>query len=306
VAAPLRIVYVAGSSHSGSTLLALLGDQHPRVASVGEASVKPAIRRARRAARQQCSCGARLDQCPFWRRVFDQVTRDATRFDASCWSNDYRFEHPWLDRLFTRETSYPAVRRARRWAARHLPGYRQRVARIDQVNVAFVRAVLDQTGATVLLDTTKLLTRLTHLREIETLDIKVVWLTRDVRGVAWSARRRGASIDDAARTWRHDQEAIAHALSDVPRDRRLQLRYEDLCRDPRPTLGRLWDFCGVPPIEPSLTLQPAAQHVLGNRMRISGVPDVRLDEGWRISFDGIEQQRVLAIAGGIHRDLGYR
>jgi hypothetical protein len=41
-------------------------------------------------------------------------------------------------------------------------------------------------------------------------------------------------------------------------------------------------------------------------MRISGVPDVRLDEGWRISFDGIEQQRVLAIAGGIHRDLGYR
>ena len=43
--APIRVVYVAGSGHTGSTLLALLMDSHPEIACVGETSVKPKIRR---------------------------------------------------------------------------------------------------------------------------------------------------------------------------------------------------------------------------------------------------------------------
>ncbi|HET9468064.1 MAG TPA: hypothetical protein VFO48_06630, partial [Vicinamibacterales bacterium] len=53
-----RLVYLAGSGHTGSTLLALLMNAHPAVASVGEVAIKPKIRHKGNELRQKCSCGA--------------------------------------------------------------------------------------------------------------------------------------------------------------------------------------------------------------------------------------------------------
>ena len=39
----IPVVYVAGSGHTGSTLLALLLDSHPEICCVGETSIKPPI-----------------------------------------------------------------------------------------------------------------------------------------------------------------------------------------------------------------------------------------------------------------------
>jgi hypothetical protein len=302
----LPVVYVVGSSHSGSTLLALLGSQHPDVASVGEASVKPRIRREGRAPTQLCSCGEALRACPFWQAIFRRVTSRGLRFDEACWSNDYRFEHTLLDRVFTRETSSIPLRRARRWAARHLPGYRQRVARIDAVNVAFIGAVLEETAKRVFLDTTKLPTRLGHLLAVPALDVRVAWLTRDARGVAYSARKRGGSIDAATQVWRHDQEATSRLLDTLPEDRRMHLRYEDLCAAPDATLARLWTFCGVAPIGLDGPVRPKDRHVLGNSMRITDEVRIRIDDAWRAGLTADEQERVLALAGPPQRALGYR
>ena len=88
-------------------------------------------------------------------------------------------------------------REGRRWATRHLPRLRARTARVDRANVAFVGAVLRRRNASVFLDTTKLLTRLTYLLEIPDFDLRVVRLVRDVRGFAASAQRRGESVDEA-------------------------------------------------------------------------------------------------------------
>jgi hypothetical protein len=302
----LPVVYVVGSSHSGSTLLALLGSQHPEVASVGEASVKPRIRREGRAPTQQCSCGKALRDCPFWQAIFHRVSRRGLRFDENCWSNDYRFEQTLLDRVFTRETSSTALRSARRWASRHLPGYRQRVARIDAVNVAFIEAVLTETASRVFLDTTKLPTRLGHLLDVPALDVRVAWLTRDVRGVAYSARKRGGSIEAATEVWRNDQEATGRLWDTLPPERRMHLRYEDLCASPAATLARLWSFCGVAPIEVDGPVRPKDRHVLGNNMRITDEVRVRVDDGWRQGLTADEQSRVLALAGPSHVALGYR
>ncbi|BCS33197.1 sulfotransferase [Luteitalea sp. TBR-22] len=301
----LPVVYVVGSSHSGSTLLALLASRHPEMASVGEAHVKPSIRREGRAAEQRCSCGETIAACPFWKAVFARVARAGLVLDARHWGNDYRFESPLLDRLFTRETSSIPLRRLRRWASRHLPIHRARMRRVDAVNVAFLQAILDESGGRVVLDCTKLPTRLTHLLEVPEIDVRVVWLTRDPRGVAYSARRRGEAFDAAATVWSHDQAAAAHLLAPLPADRRLHLRYEDLCVDPLGSLGRLWSFAGLAPIAPLPEVEPASQHVLGNRMRITARLELRQDEAWRNGLTTAEQERVLAITAPWAARLGY-
>jgi hypothetical protein len=299
------VVYLAGSGHTGSTLLAMLADVHPAIASVGEIAVKPKIRRRGDGETQKCSCGAVIVECPFWKDVFERVTRQGLDFDARSWSNDYRFENPVLHRVLSRDSSYTSLRRARRWAEEHLPIYRRRIRATDRVNIAFVRAVLDATGATVFFDTSKGTARLARLLAIREFDVKVVTLVRDVRAYAASARRRGKSLTDAAGTWRKDQLAIRELVEPLAPEQRARIRYEDLCEDPAATLKRLWSFCGVVPMDPPTRVFSSEHHVLGNNMRMAGPIEVRLDQRWRRDLAPAEQAAVLRVAGSLHRDFGY-
>lgn len=303
--AQCRLVYVVGSSHSGSTLLAFLADQHPEVVSVGETAVKSRIRREGRALEQRCSCGDSIAECGFWRAVFADVTATGVRFDASRWSTDYRFESKWVDAILTKETSWYALRRARRWACRRVPGLRERTARVDAANVAFVRSVLARTGARVFFDTTKLLTRLTHLLDVSDFDIRVVRLVRDVRGVAASAKRRGASWRTATSVWLNDQQAIDRVLAQASVGPVFTLRYEDLCGDPTGTLDGLWRFCGVGPIASSSRVTPRSHHVLGNNMRMRDTLEVRIDDAWRSLLEADVERVVWNVAGVMSERLGY-
>lgn len=300
-----RVVYLAGSGHTGSTLLAMMADLHPDVASVGEIAIKPKIRRKGSEGRQTCSCGALVTACPFWREVFQRVRQRGFDFGVGQWTNDYRFDHPVLHRVFTRDTSQPLLQVFRRWAERSLPVYRQRTRTIDRVNVAFVEAVLETTGASVFFDTSKGPSRLGRLLSISDLDLRVITLVRDVRAYAASATRRGKALADAAETWKKDQLAIRALVSTLPADRRMVIRYEDLCRDPRGTLGRLWDFCGVPRIDVPSRVFSHEHHVLGNSIRLGGPIEVRLDERWRHDLKAADQSVVLRIAGPLSREFGY-
>lgn len=303
--ARLQVTYVVGSSHSGSTLVALLADQHAEIASVGEVSVKRGIRWERRTATQPCSCGMTIDSCPFWQSLFADVTAAGSPFTVERWRTDYRFEDPWLDALLTRETSLTSLRRMRRFAMRTLPVLAPRNARIDRTNVAFMRAVLKRRNASVFLDTSKLLTRLGYLLDVPDLNIRVVWLTRDARGFAASAKRRGDSIERAARVWRNDQMAIERFLAERPELHSLLLRYEDLCATPVETLRRLWEFCGVRDVVPKTVIQSNDHHILGNRMRMGGTFEIRLDDAWRSRLGALEERRVLSVAGALNERLGY-
>ena len=301
----MPVVYVLGSSHSGSTLLALLGQVHPDMAGVGEVSIKPRIRREGRTAGHLCSCGRPVAACPFWNAVFARVQRAGLQLDAQTWTNDYRFEHPLLDRLLTRETSSVLLRRLRRSLARSLPPLRRRAARVDAVNVAMMRAVLAERRARVFLDTTKLATRLEYLLDVPALDVRVVWLTRDPRGVAWSGLRRGLALDQIATVWKHDQETAVVLTRRLPDDRVLHLRYEDLCHRPGPSLAALWTFAGLEPIAWPEVLRLPAVHVLGNQMRAAATLEVRQDEAWRHALGPADQARVLELVAPLHTTLGY-
>jgi hypothetical protein len=300
-----RVVYVAGSGHTGSTLLALLLDSHPQIACVGETSVKPKIRRKGGQARQLCSCGAKVGECAFWMRVFESVRGDGYDFGAESWSNDYRFEHPVAQRLLGLACSSVTGRHVVRWAAGALPYYRDRVANIDAVNLSFIRAVLKISGAQVFADTSKRVPRLLHLLRLPDLDVKVVLLVRDVRGYAASAKRRGEPVLDAARTWHRHQVIFSDLAATLPEERLHRVRYEDLCARPGETLSALWTFCGVQPIEAPTSIVAADHHVLGNSMRMSGQIHIRLDQSWTQRLDSQEARQVLEIAGDINRKLGY-
>jgi hypothetical protein len=177
--------------------------------------------------------------------------------------------------------------------------------RVDQANLLFFRAVLTRANALVFVDTSKLVTRLTYLLDLADLDVRVVHLVRDPRGVAASTARRGGSAVHAARVWVADQQVIDRTLRNRPGVPSLTLRYEDLCLQPLEALAKFWSLCGVEPSAVSPAVTPGEHHVLGNSMRLKPGAPVRLDDAWRSSLAPDVEAAVWGIAGPAGTRLGY-
>jgi hypothetical protein len=299
----LPVVYLAGCGHTGSTLLALFLDSHPRIVSVGETSFKPKQQR-RGQSNITCTCGRSCVECPFWQEVFRGVNEAGFEFGALQWSNDFRYKNKFAHRLLSRYSGSPARRLLQR-AAAFLPSHRARLERVRRVNVEFIRTVLRVSRADVFFDSSKKAVRLHNLIETPELDVKVIRLVRDIRGYVSSAKRRGESVDDAARGWRHVHETLDSITRGLPQDRLMVLRYEDVCRDPATWLRRTYEFCGVDAIDPPPAVVSSNHHVLGNNMRRNEKIEIRLDESWRSRLSRDEQQRAQAIAGTFHARFGY-
>ena len=71
----------------------------------------------------------------------------------------------------------------------------------------------------------------------------VIHIVRDPRDVLLSLARRGKPLLEAAETWIASTAAIAPHRRNP---RLLEVRYEDLCREPDATLARICAFLGVP------------------------------------------------------------
>jgi hypothetical protein len=299
-----RVVYLAGSGHSGSTLMALLMDCHPRIVSVGETAFKRSVQR-RAPLSQTCSCGRQFLECEFWKAVFERVQENGYDMSHLRWRNDYRYAQTALHRALTEYSSYRPIRLLQQVAGRRLPIHAARMRRVTRVNVAFVRAVLAEKRADVFFDTSKRAVRLHHLLQCDELDMRVVRLYRDVRGYAASAKRRGQPVATAAQAWVRHQEILDEISAVLPADRVFRLRYEDLCRDPEASLRPLQRFCGVSELPAPHVIRAQDHHVLGNSMRLNEQIRIRLDESWRDRLAADEVDRILAIAGPANRAAGY-
>jgi len=85
------LVYIAGSSHSGSTLIDLVIGSHTRIESLGEAKKIPKILGSLQSGFQPkpvCSCHAPIVDCDFWKSALqfetpDYSQRERITFDSS-------------------------------------------------------------------------------------------------------------------------------------------------------------------------------------------------------------------------------
>ena len=66
VQAPVRVLYIAGAGHSGSTFLDIMLSNHPDIFGAGELANLP---RGGWIDDEYCTCGRRANDCPFWSGV---------------------------------------------------------------------------------------------------------------------------------------------------------------------------------------------------------------------------------------------
>lgn len=320
-----RLVYILAASHSGSTLLAILLGSHPEICTVGElkaASMGDVDR-------YLCSCRARIKECPFWSAVSGDMAERGFDFDIADAGTDLvSGAGPYLRRLLRPLHRGPVLEFVRDAALGLSPGWRSRLSRFQERNSALAETVCARTGKEVIVDSSKVGVRLKYLLRNPALDVKIVRLIRDGRGVALAyvdparfadARDPGLrgggmgadrederlGIADAAMEWRRSNEEADAILEGLDPARWRNVRYEDLCADPGTTLRSLFAFLGVDPGIGVEQLDFEGLHLIGNGMRMDFPRRIRLDERWREALGPRDLRAFGSAAGSLNRRLGY-
>ena len=137
---------------------------------------------------------------------------------------------------------------------------------------------------------------------------RLVYMIRDGRGVAASRmRRRGATMDQAARTWLRDNRRGLWNLRGIPKNRVMFPHYEDLCRNPRPAMHKVCDFLGLSFDERVTRLFKGNAHMVGGNPMQFRTDEVAicLDERWREQLSADDLAVFDRGAGAHNRRLGY-
>lgn len=303
------LIFICGSGHSGSTLLEMLLAGHRQVTAVGELhnlSHQIAIGRP-------CSCGVLPRDCPRWKAVAAQIglragvdifespfafrvsrerPRNLRELVVRNWNRALHYLH--FKSSFLGRLGLPALTIGGRTLAR---------------NTRMVGEIVRElTGARVLVDSSK-----DYVRMRERYDsarpgsVKVIYLSRDGRGVTWSAmKHRRAAAWYAAKEWAKTQRRIRAMLRGVRPEDRMHVRYEDLCADPEETLRRICEWLGLPYSDELVALRPAEHHTIaGNKIRLQRGMAIRLDESWRAKLTPRQLWIFTLLAGAENRRLGY-
>jgi hypothetical protein len=284
-AEPVRVLFIGGLGRSGSTLLDRMLGQLGGVWSVGEL-----VHLWQRGLEENnlCGCGRRFRDCAFWRLVGEAAFGGWDALDVQ--------EVLALKRAVDRNRYVPLMCLPALW-----PPYRARLRRYQRLLERLYRAVGQVAGAPLLVDASKHASHAFLLRGVPGVDLRLVHLVRDSRGVAFSwgklIRRREVVDGDALMATDTPVRMSARYLgynSLFHLLRRLGvatllLRYESLVRRPAPELRRVLDHAGRPAADGELGfvgdgwVELGHSHALaGNPMRFDqGRVPLRLDEEWR-------------------------
>ncbi len=295
----IPFVFLTSHAFSGSTLLGFLMDMHPEVATVGELT-GPA--RHIDLSRYPCSCGRLFQADVFWQEVSAVLNEYGVPYSLNQYFGT-RFElssHRARQRLLAGSLRNTFIEN---WRDRVIftlrPSFRRRLVEQATRNELFARAILAVTGKSVFLDTSKNPMRIRYLQLSPHIELYVIHLVRDVRGVVTSimSRHPDTAVQQAARSWIAREKNIQRHLKTIPPSRQIQIRYEALVTDTLPVLNRILTFIGVDPLAELGNYREVEHHILGNKMRKQSSAEIKLDERWRTVLSEKQLQIIANMVG---------
>ena len=248
----MRVIYIAGTSHSGSTLLSLMLNANSEFMSVGEIqNLNRQLNSYRR-----CSCGASsLWECNFWRAVDDYVR----------WKSGKSLID--LDML----------------------DYSNAKDRFDDNQVLF-EAIGSVSGKTFIVDSSKHPRRMAYLMRIRDLNVYPVYLIRTPEGQINSVLKKRGGLVKPILSYELVNIQIRSRLRSVPHSvvhyEDLILKPEATLRTVLEPLGVRYDPKQL------RWAEFVAHDVGGNHMRWNKASDLALDESWKRDLRHLQKYAI--------------
>jgi len=252
---------------------------------------------------ERCGCGRPFAGCPFWSRVGQRA--------FGGWRDQHLVATRQLQLRVARQRHLPRLLTMRQAGQ----GFSADVATYTTIYAQLYRAIAAESGATRIVDASKWPVQALALAR-GGVDVRVIHLVRDVRGVAHSLSKRHVvrphTVDEAdfmshrtpagaAARWLACQtEAELLSLCGLPMTR---LRYEEFVRGPRRAIEAALTGIGLPASPSQLEHIGDGRLVLGPSHGLSGNPsrfrkgEITLcaDEAWRQEMSRRDRVTVAAI-----------
>lgn len=301
-----RVLYIGGVGRSGTTVLERSLGELPGFVVLGEV-----VHLWQRGLvdDELCGCGEPFSVCHFWTSVGKEAFGGWSEVDP--------------ERLARLKQSVDRNRFIPRLAARPATAeLREYVSYYDRVYDAAAKV----SGADVVVDSSKHPSLAFCLARSGMVDLRVLHVVRDARGVAYSwtkdmARpeaRTGAAgffptYSPSRTAVRWDAQNAAFGLLGVRAGDVRRVRYEDFVADPRAVLADVAGFAGAPVPAGGLgfatdtSVELHARHtVSGNPVRFqTGVVSLRRDEAWRSKLPAGRRRAVSVLAAPLLVRYGY-
>lgn len=329
IEAPVKVLKITGLGRSGSTVLDVVLGNHPNIESVGEVGrlvrtgwiSRESLREIdpRRLRPLLCTCGKRLDvpyvdasveACPFWTSVRDEWVQRTDRYSIET--------YPKLQDTFELERRWPRLLYQKRRPSALFQSY-------ARLTLAFFESVRAVSGKSILVDSSTVPIQAYGLGMVPGIDLYLVHLVRDVRGVITSHRRPFKRYTPSGFVWDYkghptwktvvrwiirnlEAEFVCTQLG--PR-KTTRLRYEDFVADPKTALERIGylietDLTKVADAASSREPMHAGHNIGGNATKESGTITLRPDtEEWKTALSSTEQRLSWILLGWLMRRYGY-
>ena len=286
----IKVVFLIGSGRSGSTLIDLIVNMNPNVFGVGEIS-----NWNRKVFDEYCACGEIVKTCPFWSKVI--LTLGWSKNDFATYKNyQYQFDAPKKGSVFDINDYAKSA------------GFDDYISKSNKI----FRAISDQNENRVLFDSSKSPQRAFNLSKSNLLDVKIIHLMRDPRGVVWSYKKsfvkdvkgglqrdmKGTSLLKAVYSWMATNSRAFTTIksTDVPA---LSVKYEKFCANPDHEINRILAFVlGEQPksqIDLNESIKTKSHTVAGNRLRMKKNIIIKPDFAWKTNLNFIQKTFIYSL-----------
>lgn len=304
----VRVLFLGGLGRSGTTLLERLLGQLSGVCSLGEVVH---LWRRDLCDDERCGCGDRFSACGFWQKVGAEAFGGWDGVDPR--------------RVLDLQARVERTRHIPRLAFGPKPAG---LAEYTNLYERIYTAAAAVSGAAAVVDSSKHSALAYCLRHAADIDLRVIHVVRDSRGVAYSWTKRvprpEAERDDEMTRYSPSRSALLWNAHNVSfgllgklgvKVRRI--RYEELLADPRSTLRTLARFAGLEESTVDLSFVRAtdgrfhadlgpAHSAAGNPMRFTiGTVPLRRDDAWRQALPPSQRRLVGALTAPLLSAYGY-
>ncbi len=301
----VSVLFIGGLGRSGTTLLERVLGELPGVTPLGEV-----VHLWRRDVQddERCACRQPFRSCPFWTEVGERAYGGWANLDVA--------------RVLQLQQEVDRTRFIPRLAAGTLaPDMRAAVTEYVAHYERVYAAAAEVSGARVVIDSSKNASLAYCLRWSTAIELKVVHVVRDSRGVAYSWTKQVArpESDGADQMTRYSptRSALlwnAHNAAFALLGRRgvevRRLRYEQLVAEPLATTAELARWLGVPArldfLSDTTVRLGSCHSAAGNPMRFTtGALALRRDDAWRTQLPPRQRRLVGAMTAPLLGRYGY-
>jgi hypothetical protein len=301
---PIRVLYVAGYGRSGTTVLDIALGQHPAV--IGSGEIAELTRHVWRQ-NEYCACGQPVHDCGFWSPVLREWWQGHPTSLMARYENCQK-----------RIESFAGLAKlSSGLGGKDLAFYGRHTSRLFE-------AMLSQAAKTTIVDSSKLPRRAMALALIPEIDLRVIHVVRDGRGVAWSLAKayerdvrsglqqeiKPKSVSRTALRWSMVNLETEYLSRRLGSERFMRLRYEDFVSNPAEAMRKIGDFAELDfgdigeRLQQGETVRPSHQ-IAGNRLRMNASISLAKDEAWRSLMPRGQQAAFSRLCGWMLRRYGY-